>query len=319
MADRQVRDGEAMTALAAALEDYLALRRSMGFKLRRAEKLLRQFVDYCDSRGADVITVNLALGWANLPEGANRSWVCHRLCVVRGLSRHLALLDEQHQVVPTSLVPHRPTRATPFLYTEDQVSALMAAAGSFRSPIRQATFETIVALLWATGMRVGEALSLDSDDVDLAHGVLTVREAKFGKLREIPLHETTTAALHAYAKRRVRLCPEATTPAFFISAAGTRMRYDSFHLGFKELVRRAGIEARSSACRPRPHDLRHSFAVRTLIGWYRDGLDVEARLPKLSTYLGHVHPAGTYWYLSAAPELLGLAAERLERSTEARP
>lgn len=304
-----------MTALRVALGDYLTLRRSMGFKLRRAEKLLGQFVDYCDSQGTKVITADFALKWATLPEGASRSWVCHRLCVVRGFSRHLALIDERHEVVPTSLVPHRPTRATPFLYTEEQVSALMTAASSFRSPIRQATFEAIVGLLWATGVRVGEALSLDTDDVDFALGVLTVREAKFGKTREIPLHKTTTAALHAYAKRRARLCPEASTPAFFISAAGTRVLYCNFHLGFQELVRRAGIEVRSSACRPRPHDLRHSFAVRTMIGWYRDGLDVEAQLPRLSTYLGHVHPANTYWYLSAAPELLGLAAERLEGAT----
>ncbi len=245
--------------------------------------------------------------------------MCHRLGVVRGFSRHLALIDGRAEVVPASLVPHRPTRATPFLYTEDQVAALMAAAGSFPSPIRRATFETIVALLWATGMRIGEALSLDNGDVDLVHGVLTVREAKFNKSRQLPVHESTVRALRAYAKRRVQLCPDATTSAFFLSAAGTRVLYCNFHLGFQELVRRAGIEPRSPSCRPRPHDLRHSFAVRTLIGWYRDGLEVEAKLPKLSTYLGHVHPAGTYWYLSGAPELLVLAAERLEHTTEARP
>ena len=300
------------------LADYLALRRQMGFKLRRAEKLLGQFVDYCDASSVTVVTVDIALKWATLPEGASRSWVCHRLCVLRGFSRHLALLDCRHEVVPTTLVPHRPTRATPFLYTEDQVRALMGATACFRSPIRQASFETIVGLLWSTGMRVGEALSLDNGDVDLAHGVLRVREAKFNKSRELPVHESTMAALHAYAKRRVALFPDAATPAFFISAAGTRVLYCNFHLGFQALVRRAGIEARSAKCRPRPHDLRHSFAVRTLVGWYRDGADVEAQLPKLSTYLGHVHPANTYWYLSAAPKLLGLAAERLEHATEAR-
>jgi integrase len=308
-----------MTALRDALADYLALRRSMGFKLQRAEKLLCQFIEHCDTLGAEVVTADLALKWAALPERASRSWVSHRLCVVRGFSRHLALIDERTQVVPTSLVPHRPTRATPFLYTEDQVKGLMAAASTLRSPIRQATLETIVALLWVTGMRIGEALSLDDGDVDLAHGVLTVRGAKFNKSRELAVHDTTVAALRDYAKRRAQLCPDATTSAFFVSAAGTRVLYCNFHAGFQELVRRAGIEARSSSCRPRPHDLRHSFAVRTLIGWYRDGLDVEARLPKLSTYLGHVHPANTYWYLSGTPELLGLAAERLEHAMEPRP
>jgi integrase/recombinase XerD len=161
-------------------------------------------------------------------------------------------------------------------------------------------------------MRIGEALSLDRDDVDLAQGLLTVREAKFNKSRELPVHETTTAALHTYAKRRDRLCPVAATPAFFISATGTRVLYCNFHLGFLEMVRRAGLESRSASCRPRPHDLRHSFAVRTLINWYREGIDVEARLPRLSTYLGHVHPANTYWYLSGAPELFALAAQRLD-------
>jgi integrase len=308
-----------MTGLETALRDYLALRRSMGFKLQRAEKLLGQFVDHCGAVGTDVVTAEVALQWATLPEDASRNWVCHRLCVARGFSRHLALIDERHEVVPTSLVPHRPTRATPFLYTEDEVRALMAAAGTLRAPIRQATFEVVVGLLWATGMRVGEALGLDRGDVDLAHGVLTVREAKFGKSRELPVHETTVAALRAYAKRRDQLFPLAATPAFLVSAAGRRVRYDNFHQTYLKLVREAGLIRRSPACRPRPHDLRHSFAVRTLIEWYRDGVDVEACIPRLSTYLGHVHPANTYWYLSAAPELLGLAAQRLEAATEVAP
>lgn len=307
-----------MTGLEEALQDYVALRRSMGFKLERGEKLLRQFVDHCGTVGADVMTADVALQWATLPKDASRSWVCHRLCVVRGFSRHLALIDERNHVVPTSLFPHRPTRATPYLYTEDEVRALMAAAGSLRAPIRQATFETIVALLWATGMRVGEALGLDRADVDLARGVLTVREAKFGKTRELPVHESTVVALRAYAKRRDGLFPLVGTPAFFVSAAGRRVRYDNFHQTWLKLVQEAGLVRRSAACRPRPHDMRHSFAVRTLTGWYRDGADVEARIPKLSTYLGHVNPADTYWYLSAAPELLALAAERLEHATEPR-
>ncbi|MGH2759980.1 MAG: tyrosine-type recombinase/integrase [Actinomycetota bacterium] len=207
----------------------------------------------------------------------------------------------------------------PYLYTEDEVRRLIAAASTLHSPLRRTTFQTLLGLLWVSGMRVGETLRLDGDDVDLGHAVLVVRDSKFGKSREIPVHETTTAAMHAYAKRRDELCPQASSPAFFVSLAGTRLRYDNFHLTFLGLVRDAGITRRSAACRPRPHDLRHSFAVRTLIDWYRDGGSVESRLPQLSTYLGHVHPANTYWYLSAAPELLGLAAKRLESATEGRP
>lgn len=307
-----------MSALCSALKDYLALRRSMGFKLGRAGKLLAQFVAYCEAAGAESVRIQLALGWATLPEGGDPSWAAHRLSVVRGFAKHLALIDERTEVPPADLLPARSSRATPYLYAEDEVRKLMAAAGTLRSPLRRATFQTLLGLLWVTGMRVGEALRLDRDDVDLVHGVLMVRNSKFGKSREIPVHESTTAALHAYAKRRNELWPQASSPAFFVSVAGTRLRYDNFHLAFLGFVREAGIRRRSTACRPRPHDLRHSFAVRTLIGWYRDGGDVESRLPWLSTYLGHVHPANTYWYLSAAPELLGLAAERLETATEGR-
>ena len=301
-----------MRPLGEELADYLTLRRSMGFKLRRAEKLLGQFVAHCEQIGADTVTIEIAIAWSGLPEGASTSWVSHRLGVVRAFSRHLALVDDRNQVIPTDVVAHRRCRATPFPYTEDEVLAMMAAARLLRSPVRQATFETIIGLLWATGMRIGEALGLDIGDADLAQGVLTVRDAKFGKTRELPLHPSSTAALTAYAKRRARWFPAQTSDPFFVSAAGTRVLYCNFHLGFQQLVARAGITARSRSCRPRPHDLRHAYAVRTLIGWYRDGVDVEANLPKLSTYMGHVAPANTYWYLSAAPELLALAAQRLE-------
>jgi integrase len=194
----------------------------------------------------------------------------------------------------------------------------MEAAGKLRSPLRRATLQTLVGLLYVTGMRVGEAIRLDRDDVDLIRGLLLVRDSKFGKSRELPVHESTTVALRAYARQRDELCPEASSPAFFVSLAGTRLLYCNVHLAFLGFVRDAGLTPRSPTCRPRPHDLRHSFAVETLTGWYRDGGDVESRLPSLSTYLGHVHPANTYWYLSAAPELLGLAAERLESATEVR-
>jgi integrase len=308
-----------MSALSSALENYLALRRSMGFKLERAGRLLAQFVDHCEAAGAETITIQIALDWAMLPKGGNRSWLAGRLSIVRGFAKHLALLDERTEVPPADLLPDRSHRATPYLYTEDEVRRLMAAAEKLHSPLRRATFGTLLGLLWVSGMRIGEALRLDRDDVDLIHGVLLVRDSKFGKSRELPVHESTTAALRSYARRRDELCPQSSSPAFFVSLARTRLLYDGFHLTFLQLVRGAGITRRSAACRPRPHDLRHSFAVRTLIDWYRDGGDVESRLPHLSTYLGHVHPANTYWYLSAAPELLGLAAKRLEAAREGRP
>ncbi len=307
-----------MSTLAAALEDYLVLRRSLGFKLDRAGRLLTQFVAYCQAADAQTVTVELALSWATLPQGGNPSWFAQRLSVVRGFARHLALVDERTEVPPADLLCDRSHRATPYLYSTEEVVRLMTAAATLPSPLRRATFSTLVGLLYVTGMRVGEAIRLDRDDVDLAQRVLIVRGSKFGKSRELPVHHSTAAALGAYAKRRDELCPQTSSTAFFVSLAGTRLLYCNVHLTFLGLVREAGLRPRSATCRPRPHDLRHSFAVSTLIGWYRDGGEVEPRLPQLSTYLGHVHPANTYWYLSAAPDLLRLAAGRLEAATKDR-
>jgi integrase/recombinase XerD len=307
-----------MSTLRSALEDYLTLRRSLGYKLDRAGRLLAQFVAHCEAAGAETVTIELALGWATLPEDAGGSWLAQRLSVVRGFARHLAFVDGRTEVPPADLLPDQSHRATPYLYSKAEVVRLMAAARGLPSPLRRATLSTLVGLLYVTGMRVGEAIRLDRNDVDLAHGILVVRNSKFGKSREVPVHQSTASALRIYAKRRDELCPGATSAACFISLAGTRLRYDGFHLAFLGLVRDAGLTRRSATCRPRPHDLRHSFAVSTLIDWYRDGADVESRLAQLSTYLGHVHPANTYWYLSAAPELLGLAADRLEAATKGR-
>lgn len=307
-----------MSALGSALEDYLALRRSLGYTLDRTGRLLAQFVAYCDAAGADTVTTELALAWATLPENASPSWLAQRLSVVRGFAKHLALVDERSEVPPAGLLPGSSHRASPYLCSQREVVALMAQARRLGSPLRQATFETLIGLLHVTGMRIGEALRLDRGDVDVTNAIIVVRHSKHGKSRELPLHHSTVAALRAYTERRDELRPNAATPAFFVSLAGTRLRYSGFHLAFQRLVRDAGLTRRSGTCRPRPHDLRHGFAVSTLVDWYRAGVDVEPRLPQLSTYLGHVHPANTYWYLSAAPELLGLAASRLEAQTTER-
>ncbi len=301
-----------MSTLAGRLEDYLALRRSLGFKLDRAGRLLAQFVGYCEAAGAETVTVDLARAWATLPEDGSDYWWAFRLSVVRGFARYLVLVDEDTEVPPADVLPMRPRRATPYLYTPDEVVRLMAAADNIPTPLRRATLATLVGLLSVTGMRIGEAIRLDQADADYRQELLVVRDSKFGKSREVPIHPSTVAALRRYQERRDELCPLRKSPAFFISPAGTRLLYCNVHLAFVGMVRDAGLAPRSASCRPRPHDLRHSFAVSTVIGWYRDGEDVQARLPQLSTYLGHVDPANTYWYLSAAPELLGLAAARLE-------
>ncbi len=306
-----------MSRLRDSLGDYLTIRRALGYTLERAEKLLDQFIDYLDGLGVELVTVERALAWARLPAGGV-NWFAFRLSVVRGFAAYLHALDPAHEVPPADLLPHRPRRATPYLYSEEEIAALIGAASSLRSALRVATYQTLIGLLAATGMRVGEAIRLDRDDLNTGGGVLTVRNSKFGKSRELPLHATTTQALRVYLRRRDRLLPTAKTEALLISPAGTRLLYCNVSHTFRGLVDRAGLRPHSASCRPRLHDLRHSFAVRTVLDCYRADVDVQARLPLLSTYLGHVHPANTYWYLSAAPELLSLAGERLERALAGR-
>jgi integrase len=261
-----------------------------------------------------VVTVESAVGWATLPAAGTGHWWAFRLSVVRGFASYLHALDPAHEVPPTDLLPSRAHRAIPYLYSQEEILALMAATDSLRLPLRQATYRTLIGLLAVTGMRVGEAIRLDRGDVDLGQGVLTVRQTKFGKTRELPLHGSTVGALRAYTRLRDRLCPTRVTDAVLISPAGTRLLYTNVSHTFLDLVARAGLPRRAGRRRPRLHDLRHTFAVRTLLEWYRQGDEVQPRLPLLSTYLGHVDPKDTYWYLQAAPELLQLAAERLQHS-----
>ncbi len=304
-----------MTDLREHLDDYLAIRRAVGFKLERSALLLADFVDYLESGGLDTVTVDAALAWAAIPPNGVSGWRAHRLSVVRGFARHLCVIDPAHQVPPTGVFPTPKHRATPFLYSDDDIDALMAAARTIRSPLRAASMETIVGLLAVTGLRIGEALRLDRTDIDLDGGVLSIIGSKFGKDRRVPIHPDTIAAVKSYLAKRDRLSPQPANTAVFVSAVGTRMLYCNFHVAWLAMVERAGLEARSGRCRPRPHDLRHTFAVRTLLGWYRNGDDVAANMPSLSTFLGHVDPANTYWYLTASPELLGIVVGRLEQHT----
>jgi integrase len=303
-----------MSPLHPALSDYLTIRRALGYKLARAEKLLGQYLNYLDERDEQLVTVENAVAWATLPAAGNPNWWAYRLTCVRGFAKYLHALDPDHQVPPADVVPHKPRRATPYLYSDQELLALIATTGSLRFPLRRATYRTLIGLLSVTGMRVGEAIRLDNNDVDLKHGVLIVRETKFGKTRELPLHASTVDALREYLRLRDRVCPEPRVDAVFITPVGTRLLYCGVNWTFHQLVQRAALKPRSPRCRPTLHSLRHSFAVHTLLDWYRDGLEVQPRLPLLSTYLGHVHPRDSYWYLEAAPELLDIAAGRLERS-----
>jgi integrase len=301
-----------MSDLRESLAEYLAVRRALGYKLEGTERLLGQFLGYLDAAGADRITVAHAVAWATLP-GAGEHWHSMRLGAVRGFARCLHEVDSRVEVPAAELLPDRPRRAVPYLYTDEEITALIKAAGTLRSAHKTATFRTLFGLLIATGMRIGEAVALDRADFDPGLGTLIVRRGKFGKSRELPLHPTTTSALKRYLARRDRPRPVGPTAALLVSNAGTRLWMSDVQAAFRMLRARAGILPRSARCRPRLHDMRHSFAVRTLLDAYRTDGDPGSAIAALSTYLGHVDPGKTYWYLEAAPELMALAGQRLER------
>jgi integrase/recombinase XerD len=302
-----------MTGFAEHVEDYLRLRRSFGYKLEEAARLLPRFAAHLDKAGAEVVTIELALSWAlerEVPAGSSvRSM---RLLVVRGFARYMTGIDPRTEIPPTGLIPFRKRRRAPFIYTEADIAALMAQPQRMiREPLRAATYTTLIGLLAATGLRISEAMKLDRTDIDWAQGVLLVRESKFNKSRYAPVHDSTLHALSRYARQRDELCPRPRDESFFVTLRATRLTRCTVDTTFRMLCDEAAVGA-DATLPPRIHDLRHTFAVNTLLGWYRDGADVQARLPALSTYLGHRKPSDTYHYLSAAPELLALAAGMLD-------
>jgi integrase/recombinase XerD len=301
-----------MTALNDRLAEYLRIRRQLGFELKLAGRTLEDFVAFLEQVGAERITIDLAVRWARLPVGGSPRYVSLRLGMVRGFARYLATIDPGSEVPPVDLLPAPVIRSAPYLYCDREVSELMAVAGALQPALRGATYRTVIGVMASTGIRVGEALGLDCRDVDLDDGVLHLRVAKQRKQRDVPLHETTTDALRRYARLRDRTFPRPEAPAFFISSGGVRITTNTFHYNFPRLIRQVEPQSGGEHAHRRPHDLRHSFAVRTLLNWHHAGADVDRAMPLLSTYLGHVNPASTFWYLQAAPELMQLVAQRLD-------
>ena len=297
------------------LADYLSVRRRFGYALTNAGHWLSHFVDYCEERGADVITIELALAWATQPTNCGPAYHAQRLGAVRGFARYLQAFDPGTTVPPTRLLSYGYQRRAPYLYSSAEAWSLVSGARELAPELRAATTEAILGLLFASGLRIGEALGLDRDDVDLTDGVLTIRRSKFDRSREVPLHSTSVAALHTYERRREHLMSRATSPAFFVSDAGGRVPYDRFRVDFRALVAKVAIASPPSDP-VRIHDARHTFAVNVLTRWHDEGADVRALLPSLSTYMGHVNPSSTYWYLSASPQLLEHAVIRLESTYE---
>jgi integrase len=303
-----------MSALGEAANEYLTLRRSLGYKLEAHGRLLPQFAEFLDERQATVITTALALEWATQPVERSVVWWHQRLAIAAGFARYLQASDPRHEVPATDLLPAKFRRTIPYLYSEAEITALMHAARMIRSPLKAATYETLIGLLSVTGMRIGEAVALDRDDLELSEQRLTVRHGKNGRSREVALHPSTVTALDRYARVRDELCPLPKDPSFLVTDAGGRLHQGTIWHEFDRLRRATGLDRDTLGRRARIHDIRHAFVLRTLLGWYREDTDVDAQLPLLSTFLGHVCASYTYWYLEGAPELLALAAERLEQT-----
>lgn len=294
--------------------DYLKLRRSLGYKLQGTESVLLGFVAYLRENDAQGLTVEHAVRFATAPVGASPRWQALRLSAIRCFARWARCQDPDIEVPPPRLLPARPTRVAPFIYTTAQIQALLEAAGQLRPELRAATYRTLIGLMACTGIRTGEALALDVASLDQGAHTLTVR-GKYDKLRLLPLHPTVTEALAGYLHLRDRLLPTADCPALLISTWGTRLRSSNVHETFRDIRHRAGLKPVSSSCRPRLHDLRHAFTVTTMLEAYRRGDDPAVVLPVLSTWLGHTEPRDTYWYLTGTTELLAAAAQRLDAQT----
>jgi integrase/recombinase XerD len=287
------------------LRHYIDLRRALGYRLRKHEPRLREFIAFLEAKGSDRITTKLAVAWATESSKGHKHSCCERLGIIRSFSKHVSAMDARTEIPPIGTVRRPEVALRPYIYTQEEIGRLMASARDLLSPrgLRCHTYYHLVGLLATTGMRSGEAVRLGVGDVNLAEGLLTIRESKFGKSRIVPLHPTTVKALAGYKARRDAFLKKAEAPTFFINER--RGPISSPHKSFRDIRSAAGLEKMRSGIRPRMHDLRHTFAVQTLLTWYRNGADVERDLPILSTFLGHSHIENTYWYLTSTPELLG--------------
>jgi len=298
-----------------ALNDYVSVRRSLGFRFQTPAILLRSFVVFLQAEGASHITRELALRWALQPAKVQPSTWTARLGMVRRFAIWCSATEPITEIPPADLLPHPYRRKPPHIFSDEEIERLLRKTQQLPSPkgLRAHTFTTLFGLLMVTGMRVSEALGLEKPDIDFDHGILHIRCGKFGKSRYVPIHPSTVEALKKYAQARDHLFPSPLTLSFFLSERGTRITNGMTEYTFAKLSQQIGLrpQAKHHGRGPRLHDMRHRFAVRTLIDWYRAGLDAERELPKLATYLGHVHVKNTYWYLEAVPELMQLTIARL--------
>lgn len=304
-----------MTVLKSAVNEYLALRRSLGYRLHRTETQLNAFVSFMERQGERHITTKLVMRWVRESAPGATVNAVERLGAVRRFAKFWSAADPRTEVPPAGLIRRPRVAVHPYIYTATEINRLMQAARKLPSPegFRAHTYYCLLGLLAVTGLRISEAMKLRIDDVNLDEGLLTIKGTKFGKSRLVPLHPTTIKALADYAKRRASLLGKTRLPTFFVNERRSPLSDTNIHDTFVKLRRNAGLAGAKDRVGPRLHDFRHRFAVQTLLNWYRAGEDVERLLPVLSTFLGHSRVQNTYWYLSSAPELLGVASKRLEK------
>jgi len=310
-----------MTPLRDHLQQYLTIRRSLGFHLSTTERILRRFVTFAESESADYVDTALFVRWQERYGSAGRQTWAARLGIVRLFAQWLNGIDPRNEVPPRGLIPGQSRRPHPHIYSDEEIRRILNAAAELPSVygMRGLTYSTLIGLIAVTGLRVSEATALNNNDLDVEAGVITVRCGKSGKQRLVPISDSALARLRAYAKERDRLLGRTPEP-LFISERGTRPKDCSVEYNFASACQKIGLRPVQPENRhgrgPRIHDLRHTFAARTLLNWYRQGLDPNREMIKLSTYLGHSNPKHTYWYIEAVPELLELASERVSRSLE---
>jgi integrase/recombinase XerD len=302
-----------MNPLRRAAADYIALRRSVGYKLRDPELILNDFVDYLEKNNADRITATLAVNWATLPRQAQPSHWSRRLGVVRGFAKHYCLIDSRTEIPSSLLLPYRTQRANPHIYTSTEIERLLSACQWINTQgLRHLTYYTLFGLLVVSGCRIGEIIALDRGDFNKTDGMIMIRNSKFRKSRYIPLHLSSVRKLNDYSRARDQFHRQPTTQSFFVSEKGRRLTVNGVEIFFKRLSRSIGLRAPHDKHGPRIHDIRHTFAVNTLIHWYKTNVNIDQKMPYLSAYLGHKKPSDTYWYISSIPELIALASQRLE-------
>jgi len=304
------------------VEAYLTYRRSHGFQLSVDATQLRSFARFVDAMGTEEhLTVALAVAWARAARRPSPLTWGRRLEVLRGFARYCLRADPATEIPPPDLFGRAHRRLVPHIYTDEELVALLEATGTLvpQQGLRPATCRCVFGLLAASGLRISEALALTRADVDLATGVLCIRDAKFHQQRLVPLHPSVTACLSTYAQRRDQLIPRPLCDRFFLRDDGRPTNQRGILYALHTLCQQLGWQTRSDYAHHRLHDLRHTFIVRSTLRFYEQGIDVNRAVLALSTYVGHAKISDTYWYFTGIPELMAIAAERFHHFAEGAP